>query len=322
MSDARTLVREPESDTPAQFATRVWLLAASYSLLLIASLTGLVLLIQWGRLLVTLTQRSNVETLALLFFIAIYAYFAVLSWRGAVGALRLLLYLLLRLWRSEAQVEASKIEALGPPRGAPPSVALNLVLQREGQSYHPFDLDVADDYGFLGRLRVNGAQLLFLHEYRTGSTDIFIYFVHQVNKLLDRPRDARKLDIVEWRSISDEQHDQYLGLVEFARSLQARLGLEQGWPSLTISQEQCRELEQLLSAICPALRNEAFLPDWEYSADHKLPLIPEPLGLFSLGHSEKRVDPVSSMGAAAVIVSATVVVFTLLIAAPPWVPGS
>jgi hypothetical protein len=110
--------------------------------------------------------------------------------------------------------------------------------------------------------------------------------------------------------------------VEFARNVGQHLGLDESWPRVVLSRAQCAEIERQLSAICHALRNEGFLPDWEYSANHKLPLIPEPLGLLSLDRSEKRVDPLSSMGTAAAIVVAGAAIFAFVVLAPPWVPGS
>jgi hypothetical protein len=110
-------------------------------------------------------------------------------------------------------------------------------------------------------------------------------------------------------------------MVEFARNLSGALSVET-WPRVRLSRRDCEELEELFSAICPALRNESLLPQWEYTADHKLPLIPEPLGLFSLSVSEKRVDPLASMGAAAFIVLATVLALVLVAVIPPWVPGN
>jgi hypothetical protein len=91
---------------------------------------------------------------------------------------------------------------------------------------------------------------------------------------------------------------------------------------VTLTDADCHVLEARLSEICPGLRSEAMLPQWEYSGDHKLPLIPEPLGLFSLGVGEKRVDPIASMGAATLIVGATVLGFAFVIVLPPWVPGA
>jgi hypothetical protein len=89
-----------------------------------------------------------------------------------------------------------------------------------------------------------------------------------------------------------------------------------------LSAAECRDLESSLSDICAALRDEGFLPHWDYQAEHKLPIIPEPLGLISLSRTEQRVDPVSSMGCALLVVIAVLGILVLFIVIPPWVPGT
>src|SRR5581483_1414570 len=115
---------------------------------------------------------------------------------------------------------------------------------------------------------------------------------------------------------------QYFGLVGFARNLERQLGADALWPKVRLTDDDCAELERLLAQLCPALRDEAFLPDWEYSAEHKLPIIPEPLGLVSLSREERRADPIATMGCAVLVVLISVVIIALLILFPPWVPGT
>jgi hypothetical protein len=297
------------------------LLAIAYVLIFAASIIGIALLVHWARLLVTLSQRSNVETLTLVFFLVFYAYCVLLSVRGTWGGLRIAWFSLLGTFTSQAKIEGAKASALGPPSGKPQSVALNFMLQREGAGLEPFELAIADRFGSMGRLRVDGARLTFLHEQGDGSTEVFVFFEHQVASLVKDQDGASDLSIVEWAAIDDESMLEFLGMVQFARNLERALGINDGWPRLHLTDADCRKLEEQLSLICPALRNEGFLPKWEYSGDHKLPLIPEPLGLLSLGRSERRIDPVASMLTAAAVVLFSVSVFALLILAPPWVPG-
>ena len=91
---------------------------------------------------------------------------------------------------------------------------------------------------------------------------------------------------------------------------------------MRLNAADCQTLEAALADICPALRDEGFLPHWDYEAEHKLPIIPEPLGLISLSRSEKRVDPVLSMGCAVWVVLALLGILVLFVLAPPWVPGT
>ena len=317
----RSLIREATADSAEQFARRVYVLAGSYVILFAASLVGIGLLVQWARTLVILSQRSNVETLTIVFFLVFYGYSALISARGALGALRIAYYALQSSLRGAGTAEQAKSRALGPRSRRPQSVALSLMLQKDGAGSEPFDLIVADDHGSMGRLRVDGVRLTFFQEHADGSMELFVFFEHQVADLLVGQPGVDDLAIVEWESIDDESLLEYLGLVQFARNLERSLHTQETWPTLHLSEADCRELELRMSRICRALRNEGFLPKWEYSGDHKLPLIPEPLGLLSLGRTERRVDPVFSIMTAAAVVVLSVFVFALLIAVPPWVPG-
>jgi hypothetical protein len=199
---------------------------------------------------------------------------------------------------------------------------MNHLVEKAETRGEPFELHLEDDFGSMGSILIDGARLTHLPAHGPGSTSVFIFFEHRANHLLEVAGSDRRLSIVEWKTINDESLDQYLGLVDFARNVGRHLGLEESWPKVTLSEAQCATLEQELAEICHALRNEGFLPEWEYGANHKLPLIPEPLGLLSLDRSEKRVDPLSSMGTAAAIVVASVLIFAFIVLAPPWVPGT
>ena len=125
----------------------------------------------------------------------------------------------------------------------------------------------------------------------------------------------------EWATLDDESTLQFLALAEFGRNLGGALGKPDLWPRVILDDAAVAELERRLTAVCPALRNEGFLPDWEYSAEHKLPIVPEPLGLASLGRSEKRADPLPALFALTAIVLTAVAILLIAILAPPWVPG-
>jgi hypothetical protein len=74
--------------------------------------------------------------------------------------------------------------------------------------------------------------------------------------------------------------------------------------------------------ICPAVREESFLPDVEYEGEHKIPIIPEPLGIISLQRHERRVDPLSSLGTCLAIVAVVTALLVWFAWRPPWVPGT
>jgi hypothetical protein len=289
--------------------------------LVTASALGEALLAARGRLYVALTQRSNVETLTLAFFVVFFAYVGYLGLRGAPGALRIGWYSAVARRAGSAEAERRKVARLGAPRDAPHTVALNVIVERDGRPHRAFELRVADEHGAVGRLRVDGARVEHLQGYGDGSNNLLAYFTRQAADLVRR-RGGREVDVVEWKSLDDESAEQYLGEVEFARNLARHLGVAELWPRVVLTDVECAELERRLAAICPALRDEAWLPDWEYAAEHKLPIVPEPLGLVSLSRAERRVDPLASMGAALWIVLAAVAVLAAIVLFPPWVPGA
>jgi hypothetical protein len=321
-SVAQTFVREPGSHDPGQYHQRVVQLAWAYLSLFLFSIAGVILLVWQGQLFVALAQRSNVETLVLAFFLMFFAYILIISAPGALGAIHVFRFELQRRWAKDpVAVERLTARRLGPPRGDHPIGALNLVVERNGLPGQSFEMTIVDAAGSLGAIRVDGAELSHQSTVGEGSNTLLAFFVHQVNDVLGRRGYNAELDVVEWQTIDDSSAQVYLRNVQFARNLERTLGAEELWPKITLTDDDCRELEGRLSKLCPALLAEAFLPDWEYSGEHKLPIVPEPLGLVSLGRSERRVDPLASMGCAVIVVVGIVIVLGLFILFPPWVPG-
>jgi hypothetical protein len=319
MDLGRQLIREPDVSDAGHYRRRVAQLAAIYVAICGLSVVGIGLLLVNGRLFVTLSQRSNVETLTIAFFLLFFGYIALISARGAWGGLRIGAFrLAARLIHDPRHIEQRKITALGGS-GRRQAVAVNLLIERAEHPGEPFELRVADDVGCVGRIRIDGARIEHHAEHREGSSDLLAYFVRQVSSVLGS--DPEELEIVQWKSTDDEGWYQYVATVESMRMLGSRMGGEPLWPRLVLSQEQCDELERRIARVCPAVREEAFLPQLEYEGEHKIPIIPEPLGIISLGRRERRVDPLSSMGLALVIVAAVVALIIWFVVRPPWVPG-
>jgi hypothetical protein len=189
--------------------------------------------------------------------------------------------------------------------------------ERPGRS---FSLAVSDAAGEMGRIEVDGARVRHAPERRDGSSNLLAFFAHQVGELAGAPQ-GREVDVVAWGSLDDEETHQLLALVDFARNLGEALGRPGLWPRVVLDDATCAELERRLSAVCPALREEALLPHWEYQAEHKLPIVPEPLGLVSLGRSEKRADPLPALTSLTIVVLLAVAILVGVLAAPPWIPG-
>ena len=289
----KRVVSEPGADTPEGFARRVRILAVIYLVLFCACCAGEVLLVVQGKLFVTLAQRSNVETLTIAFLMVFYGYFAALSARGAWGVARTALFAIRRRYSNDVRaVRRRQLEALGT-RGAGPWAALAKVVERtDGQ---PLRFELRDDGSSHGVVVVEGARVSQIEALSEGSADLLAYFVHQMGEVV-----GQEIAIVGWGQIDEDEAERYLAQVEFARALRRQLDAPPLWPTLALRPEQCDELQSRLQRIAPILLDEAMLPDWEYEAEHKLPVIPEPLGFVSLGRSAKRADPVFTIAEAVV----------------------
>jgi hypothetical protein len=309
------VLRPPGILDAEHYARHVRWLAVVYVVLFASSLVGFGLLIWRGEFFVTLSQRSNVETLTIVFFLLFFGYFAVITAHGALGGVRIGLYhLRARLAHDPARIETAKIGALGA-RGAGPVAAFDRAIELEGKPGEPWEIELADEHGSMGRLRVSGVRIEHLDTFRDGSNTLLGYFEGKLGEAT-----GSDVSIVQWKSTACEAMLQYAATADAIRSLGRALDTV-AWPTLVVDAEQRHSLERDLCALCPALRDEAFLPDWEYEGEHKLPIIPEPLGIISLSRSERRVDPLSSLSAALVIVVLVVALICFFLARPPWVPG-
>ncbi|HYD40844.1 MAG TPA: hypothetical protein VEB43_08435 [Anaeromyxobacter sp.] len=317
----RQVVSEPGASSPGEYAARVRRLAILYPLLTFGALVGEVLLGLRGKHLVSLTQRSNVETLTLAFFAVFFAYVGVLGARGVPGSLQLLRFWVLARLRGADAAERAKWDALGPPQEEGPIAALNLVVEREGAPGEKVVIPVADAAGPMSRIVIDGASVQNEPLRRDGSNNLIAYFARQLDELAAKPQ-GRTVDVVEWGTLDDEATHQFLAMAEFGRNLGVALGKPHLWPRVVLDDRALAELEARLAAVCPALRSEGFLPHWEYEAEHKLPIIPEPLGLASLGRTERRADPLPSLVALTAMVLTAVALLVVAILRPPWVPGS
>jgi hypothetical protein len=310
------MIRETHLPDLRSYIRHVRILALLYFTLFMVCLAGIVLIVWQGRLFIVLSQRSNVETLTLAFFLLLYFYVATLSAPGVWGALKIAFTSLC----AGAARENLKEKWICRRRSRT-CVALNLVVESEKAKCDPFRIAIEDEHSRIGELHFDGARLTHIDFLQDGSHTLFVFVIQQIRLMLNARGARDDLDIVEWRKLDSEETDKYLCQVEFARNLERHLGREDLWPKVVLKEAEVAKLKRTLTEACPILRSESMLPDWEYAGEHKLPIIPEPLGIISLSRVEKRVDPVASMSSALLILSLSLVAFILLILFPPWVPS-
>src|SRR5207248_5483233 len=89
MALAESLVKERFTTNPQRYASRVRWLALIYSALNLLSF-GIMIAIAWRvQFFVSLTQRSNVETLVLAIIFILALYYPITSFGGLIGAIRM-----------------------------------------------------------------------------------------------------------------------------------------------------------------------------------------------------------------------------------------
>ena len=292
-------------------------LGIAYVALFGLCLAGLGMLVWRAQLFIALAQRSNVETLTLAFMMIFFAYLATLSAPGAWGAAQIIRHQLGGDW---ADQQRRKMRGLGQSSGRPTVADLNVLVERADQPSLPFDLVVADSVGRMGRLRVDGRDWPMSPNIAMGPTRSWHSSNARFPSCSSDAASSRTWRLSRGRKSTTRMQS---AITAWSSSLEI---WNAAWPKATcgprLSETDCEELETALSAVCPALRDEGFLPHWDFQAEHKLPIIPEPLGLISLSRSEQRVEPVSSMGCAVLVVIGLLGILVLFAIAPPWVPGT
>jgi hypothetical protein len=323
MSIVQKAVREQGTESVADYAKRVYRLAAIYSAIVLTGLAAIVIIIVKGKFFVTLSLRSNVETLTLAFVLVLFAYLVILCLPGAWGSLKILYYRL-PAWfgRDPAEVEARKQAAVSFKSGRPDFVYLNCRVHLQGRPREAVTIPFEDAAGKLGAIEIDGVKMLHRHAVQHSSNSLFAFIENRIQQLeQERDRDAL-VEIVQWATINDEPGLQYESMVTFSRNLEKHLGAEPLWPAVELTEHDLETLKREATELCPVLRDEAHLPDLEYEAQHELPIIPQPLALISLSRREQRADPEASMGCALIVTVAILIVLVVFIFFPPWVPGA
>lgn len=318
----RLVIAEQGTSSVPEYRRRVRRLAIFYAGIVLFATSSIVMLVARGRLFVTLAQRSNVETATIAVIIALFAYLAAVSLRGAIGAIRIATLAVPAIFGADhASVERRKQRQLSWSEEKRGTVYLNVMIRRAGAGDQPIRIELADEHGSLGTLCLDGAEMAHENAPAHSSNSIFGYFEQRIEKLAEKRDPHVRVSIVEWTSIDDDSALRYGSMVTFSRRLESHLGCHALWPAVELTDDDVETLQREARELCPILRNEAFLPDLEYEAEHRLPIIPEPLAFVTLSRSERRADPHASMGCAFIVTLLITIIVAVTLWLPPWVPG-
>lgn len=324
MALAEKWIKQHAAENAKQYRAKVRWLAIIYVLLDLISLT-IMAIIAWGvRFFITLSQRSNVETLTLAIVFILAAYYVVSTWKGFAGALWILRYSIPELGihtdEDRQKLEGRKHRAI-KSGGDTIYVCLDQAVRVEGKADEPVTWQVADEAGKLGEVVLDGVRITYYPLKEGMDNSMFIYIVNQLEKAI-RKRDAEiDLQITQWSSIDEDEASQYYSMVKAFTNLEKQLGKGALWPEVTITEAERDAIQEELRRLVPALRNQAFLPDVEYEVEYSVPVLPDPLGFLQLTRKENRADPVATMGCAGLVMLTVLVVLIVFVFFPPWVPA-
>jgi hypothetical protein len=308
------LLEAPVTDARSLRRRTNWLVAIH--LVLTAAGLAVLTLIAWRvRHFVTLSQRSNVETLLLAFVIAFVGYLLVSTARAAWGAIVLVALRLAGTRRAQPWLQRRAARASRETKRA------YLNVRVLGPDPGPIELPIEDDLGRLGHFRLHDAEITLVEVPANLSHSIAnlgVRVLAEDGELVGTDHEPR---IVAWGVIDEEGSERYAATVHAFARLEAALGQGPLWPAVRLGPQGIGALARTLREATPTLREDVLLPDVEYSAQFSVPIVPEPLAFVQVSRRTEHADPVASLGAATLMVLLFLGIATWLILAPPWVPG-
>ena len=287
---------------------------------------AIIVVIAWRvRFFITLTERSNVETLTLAIILVLALYYVVSTFKGFVGALHMLWLNAPALWTpgdvKQLRVESRKHKAM-KSGGSSKSAYFDIAVELQGKPGQKLRWDVGDDVGKLGEIVLDGVKATYYPTKGEMNNSIFEFLASDLEKAMKKTNQAAELQIVQWSTIDQDEASSYFSMASAFKNLEAQLGNKGTlWPTVQIGEDDVQEIGRDLTRLAPALRNEALLPDLEYAVEYNVPVLPEPLGFIKLTRSDNRADPVITMGCAGLVMVVTMAILTFFILLPPWVPS-
>ena len=294
---------------------RTTILAVIHVVLTAACIGLLALLLLRLKLLVTLAQRSNVETLLIGFFVAFVLVLLATTGPATVGAITLLALRLLPTDRRQRRIQQHRVDRR---RGERTVALLNLwVTGPEG----PIEIGLEDGFGRLGTLRVRGVELQVEDAPRGLGGPLFELAAAVLGEVAALDPHGSPLGIILWANVDRSEAEAYQSQVRAFDRLAGVLKTDPLWPTAHIDAEGLSRLRAVLAEATPYLRETVLMPDVDYAAEFSIPLVPEPLAFVQIHRNESRADPVASLGCATVMVLAALIAAAWVVCFPPWVPG-
>ena len=298
-------MESPATD-PASLRRRINWLIAIHLVLATAAIAVLVLVVWRIRMLITLAQRSNVETLVNLL---------VTTAGATIGALRILGYRAMGAERAQRSLQRKARRDRKETKRSHMNVAVR------GPGGHDVEIPIEDRFGKICTLRLHLTEVAFedAPEELTHSAQQLV--VHKLAEVGTLEGTAHEPQVIYWDSLDEGQAEAYASQVGAFDRLEKALGKDALWPSVRIDKGGVEQIRKVLEEAAPSIRENLLLPDIEYSADFTIPIIPEPFAFMQLRRRMDHADAVASMGCATIVVLIFLVAISWIIVNPPWVPG-
>ena len=314
MSGIWQLMESPATD-PASLRRRTNWLIAIHLVLATAAITVLMLIVWRVRILITLAQRSNVETLVIAFVAIFLAYLLITTAQATIGALRILGY---RAMGADRAQPALQRKARSDRKDTKRS-HMNVVVR--GPSDQDVVVPIQDRYGKLCTLRLHLTEVVFEDAPQELTHSVLQLVVQTLGEIGTLEGTDHEPKVIYWDSLDEEQAEAYASQVGAFDRLEKALGKDSLWPAVRINEHDVEQIRQMLEEAAPSLRENLLLPDIEYTAEFTVPVIPEPFAFMQLSRKMSHADAVASMGCATLVVLVFLATVSWVLINPPWVPG-
>lgn len=314
MSGIWQLMESPAID-PASLRRRTNWLIVIHLVLATAAAIVLVLVVWRVRMLITLAQRSNVETLVIGFVVVFLVYLLFTTAGATIGGIRILAYRAMGAERAQPALQRKARR----DRTETKRSHMNVVVR--GPGGRDVEIPIEDRFGRICTLKLHLAEVAFEDapaELTHSVLQLVVYKLAQVGTVEGTDHEPK---VIYWDSLDEGQAEAYAAQVGAFDRLEKALGKDALWPGVRIDTDGVEQIRKMLEDAAPCIRENLLLPDIEYSADFTIPVVPEPFAFMQLRRRMDHADAVASMGCATIVVLIFLVAISWILVNPPWVPG-
>lgn len=314
MSRVWQLMEAPATD-PASLRRRTNWLIAIHLVLAAAALTVLTLVVWRIRILITLAQRSNVETLVIAFVVIFLAYLLITTAPATIGALRILAYRAMGQERAQRSLQRKARSDRKETKRSHMNVAVR------GPGGRDVEVPIQDRFGKICTLKLHLTEVVFEDAPEELTHSVLQLVVKKLADVGELEGTDHQPEVIYWDSIDEGQAEAYASQVGAFDRLEKALGKDTLWPAVRIDKAGVDAIQDMLKEAAPTIRENLLLPDIEYSAEFAIPIIPEPFAFMQLRRRMEHADAVASMGCATLVALAFLAAISWILVNPPWVPG-